>query len=345
MFVRIISGLALMSLLSGCSSMAYQKSDHFDGERFFNPGMSGNKGMLQVLKWKMTSTVTPWPGSLENTAKPEVAGQLKDGEISTTFINHATHLIQLKGINLITDPAFSERVSPFTWIGPKRVRRPGIELKDLPKIDVVLISHNHYDHMDEASIRELSKKFDPTFIVPLGNGVLIKGMGAKKIVELDWWQSVELPEKNSLTLVPAQHWSRRSMFDTNKALWGGFVVRAADKRQIYFAGDTGYGNLFKEIKNKFGAMDFAILPIGAYEPRWFMKEQHMNPEEAVQAHLDLESKFSLGTHFGTFQLTDEGIDEPKKALAEALTKMQVESSRFIAPEVGETHFMPAQPVQ
>lgn len=342
MILRIVSRLTLVSLLSGCSSMAYQKSDHFDGERFHNPGTSGNKSMLQVLKWKMTSTVTPWPATLENTSKPDVANQLKEGEISTTFINHASHLIQLKGVNIITDPVFSERASPFTWIGPKRVRRPGIELKDLPKIDVVLISHNHYDHMDEESIRELSKKFDPTFIVPLGNERLIKEMGAQKIIELDWWQSVELPEKNALTLVPAQHWSRRTMFDTNKALWGGFVVKAADQRQIYFAGDTGYGSLFKDIKNKMGAMDFTILPIGAYEPRWFMKEQHMNPEEAVQAHLDLESKFTLGTHFGTFQLTDEGIDEPVKALAEALKKMQVDAARFVAPNVGETHFMPSK---
>ncbi|KYG67480.1 hydrolase [Bdellovibrio bacteriovorus] len=322
--------------------MAYQKSDHFDGEKFHNPGMSGNKSMLQVLKWKMTSTVTPWPATLENTSKPEVANQLKEGEISTTFINHATHLIQLKGVNIITDPVFSERVSPFTWIGPKRVRRPGIELKDLPKIDVVLISHNHYDHMDEESIRELAKKFDPTFVVPLGNERLIKEMGAKKVIEMDWWQTAELPEKNSVTLVPAQHWSRRTMFDTNKALWGGFVVKAADQRQIYFAGDTGYGALFKDIKGKLGPMDVAILPIGAYEPRWFMKEQHMNPEEAVQAHLDLESKFTLGTHFGTFPLTDEGIDEPVKALAEAIKKMQVDATRFVAPNVGETHFMPAK---
>jgi L-ascorbate metabolism protein UlaG (beta-lactamase superfamily) len=299
------------------------------------------KSLFAVLKWKFTSTVTQWPANIVNKAQPNVAKELNEGEISTTFINHATHLIQVKGVNIITDPVFSERVSPFTWIGPKRVRRPGIELKDLPPIQVVLISHNHYDHMDAATIKDLAERFDPLFIVPLGNEHLVKDMGAKKIMELDWWQSAELPNKNTVTLVPAQHWSRRSMFDTNKALWGGYVVKAADQRQIYFAGDTGYGPHFKVIREKLGPMDVSIIPIGAYEPRWFMKDQHMNPEDSVQAHLDLESKFSLGTHFGTFQLTDEGIDEPVQALATALNKMKVNPDRFVAPDLGETTFMPA----
>ncbi len=323
--------------------MAYQKSDHFDGERFHNPGMSADsKSMWQVLKWKMTSTVTPWPAMIDNISKPDVAKDLKAGEISTTFINHATHLIQVKGVNIITDPVFSERASPFTFLGPKRVRRPSIEMKDLPHIHVVLISHNQYDHMDSASIAEITKKFDPVFVVPLGNAELIKEMGAKNVIELDWWQQVELPQNNLVTLVPAQHWSRRGMFDTNKALWGGFVVTAADQRNIYFAGDTGYGPHFKSIREKFGPLDVSIIPIGAYEPRWFMKEQHMNPEDSVQAHLDLESRFSLGTHFGTFQLTDEGVDEPVSALKIALEKMKVDPKRFVAPDMGETVFMPAK---
>lgn len=341
MIFRFLTGLTMVSLLGGCSSMAYQKSDHFDGDRFHNPGTNGkNKGLLEVLKWRLTSTATPWPQNRENEVRPKIARHLIDGDISVTFISHATHLIQLKGVNILTDPVFSERASPFSWLGPKRVHRPGIELQDLPPIHFVLISHNHYDHMDEQSIHALAKKFDPVFVVPLGNERLLKDMGAKKIIELDWWQSNELPGKNFLTLVPALHWSRRSFFDTNKSLWGGFVIKANDERQIYFAGDTGYGALFKEIKNRLGKMDISILPIGAYEPRWFMKEHHMNPEEAAQAHLDLESKFSLATHFGTFQLTDEGIDDPVKELAEALNKFRIDVTSFAVPAVGQTHFSP-----
>lgn len=335
MTLRFLVGLSLISLM-GCSTMAYQKSDHFDGKRFHNPGMTANKGWWEVLKWKLTSTVTPWPKHIENVARPQIATDLKEGEISTTFINHATHLIQLKSVNILTDPVFAERASPFKWMGPKRVRRPGIELENLPPIHVVLISHNHYDHMDEFSIAALTKRFDPVFVVPLGNASLISRMGAKKILELDWWQQVELPEKNSVTLVPAQHWSRRTLFDTNESLWGGFVVHAAEKSQIYFAGDTGYGPHFKQIYEKLGEMDISILPIGAYEPRWFMKDFHMDPEEAVQAHLDVKSRFSLATHFGTFQLTDEGVDAPVIALKEALKKMRVETAQFIALDQGQT---------
>jgi L-ascorbate metabolism protein UlaG (beta-lactamase superfamily) len=320
-------------------STKYPKSDHYNGSSFLNPGVKVNKGLLEVLKWQMTKETVAWPKAVDNTATPQVATEVSENEISTTFINHATHLVQLKGLNLLTDPLFSKRASPLSWAGPKRVRRPGIELQNLPRIDVVLISHNHYDHMDKASIRELSEKFNPLFVTPIGNAEDLKNFGAKRVVELDWWQETKVEGSEVVvSVVPAQHWSKRSLFDTNKSLWGGFVVRS-ETAKFYFAGDTGYGEFFKEIAKHYGPMDLSLLPIGAYEPRWFMKNQHMNPEEAVQAHIDLQSRRTLGTHFGTFQLTDEGIDQPAKDLSLALTNRSIDPSIFSAPENGQTHLI------
>lgn len=314
------------------------KTENFDGSRFFNPwAPSMDKSFVELLRWQLFGDSTPWPESRENEVVAKLSDQVAQGQWSTTFINHATHLIQLKGFNFLTDPIFSERASPVQWAGPKRIRKPALLIKDLPKIDFVLISHNHYDHMDSASIQDLAKIHNPIFIVPLANGELIQGMGAEKVVELDWWQEHQVVNSEfKITLVPAQHWSARGVFDRNKALWGGFVIQS-QKFKIYFAGDTGYGDFFKEIRKKLGPMSLSLLPIGAYEPRWFMKGHHMNPAEAVMAHKDLESKFSLGTHFGTFKLTDEGVDDPEIALTEALNEMGVSSEAFIAPQVGETH--------
>ncbi|RYZ80827.1 MAG: MBL fold metallo-hydrolase, partial [Proteobacteria bacterium] len=235
---------------------------------------------------------------------------------------------------------FSKRTSPVQWAGPKRVRKPGLEIDQLPKIDVVLVSHNHYDHMDADSIKALTEKFNPLFITPLGNTKLIQSLGGKRVTELDWWQETFVPLEGSaqvvkVGVVPAQHWSKRGLFDTNKALWGGFVLQTS-KAKIYFSGDTGYAGFFKSIFEKYGPMDLSIIAIGAYEPRWFMKEQHMNPAEAVQAHMDLHSKRTLGTHFGTFQLTDEAIDEPKLALERDLIANKILKGVFTAPDNGET---------
>ena len=327
--------LPLLLLAAGCASADYPKSDHYDGHKFFNPNGPGPKSLWEVLKWQMTKERQLWPASRDNVATPKLAGELSDRQISTTFINHASHLLQYRGVNILTDPVFSERTSPFQWMGPKRARKPGLEFAQLPRIDAVVISHNHYDHMDEGSIRELAKRFDPVFIVPLGNGRLVKDFGAKKIVELDWWQETNLPGGASVILVPALHWSRRGLFDTNDCLWGGYVFRTEHTR-TFFSGDTGYGDFFKKIRERLGPMDLSFIAIGAYEPRWFMKGHHMNPEDAVQAHIDLESKRTIGTHFGTFQLTDEGIDAPAETLKSALQAKGVPATAFTAPDNGQT---------
>lgn len=307
-------------------------SDHCDGESFFNPSGAITKGLGDVLKWKLKNQQKLWPKWVENTAQAQPVSTTGPDEMVLTFINHVTFLIQTAGLNILTDPVFSERVSPFQQVGPKRVRRPGLELDRLPKIDYVLVSHNHYDHLDVASITYLEKKFHPEFIAPLGNGSVLKKAGAIQVLETDWWQDLEFSGLRVIT-VPAQHWSGRGLSDRNLTLWSGFVLQTA-KKKIYFAGDTGYSSHFKQIREKLGILDIALLPIGAYEPRWFMREQHMNPEDAVFAHKDLEAKLSIGMHFGTFQLTDEGIDEPVTDLELALKKHSI--ANFSVLEVGET---------
>lgn len=284
----------------------------------------------------MAGSKTPWPESRPLKTTPRIPEKVDKDSLSTTFINHMTHLVQFEKLNLLTDPIFSQRASPVSWAGPKRVHPPAVSIQNLPRIDVVIISHNHYDHMDASSIRELTLKWNPLFIVPLANAELLKKFGAKNIIELDWWQKHALPESDAvITLVPTQHWCARGLFDRNESLWGGFVIQV-QSLQVYFPGDTGYGEHFKIIGQKMGPMDLSFLPIGAYEPRWFMKEQHMNPDDAVLAHKDLPSKQSIGTHFRTFQLTDEGIDQPVIDLEIALQKYNVSNQFFIAPEPGET---------
>ena len=232
-----------------------------------------------------------------------------------TFVGHSTFLIQTAAGNVLTDPMYSKRASPLTWIGPRRVRQPGVRFDDLPAISTVLLSHNHYDHCDLPTLRMLAKRFDPVVVTPLGNGRLARSAGVRRVEELDWWQEARRSAP-SITLTPARHFSARTPFDRNCALWGGFAFLAGDVR-IYFAGDTAYGSFFRDIRRRLGAIDVALLPIGAYEPRWFMQAVHMNPAEAVQAHADLGAKQSVAMHFGTFQLTAEGIDAPARALEEA----------------------------
>lgn len=319
------------------SGKTYPKSEHYDGERFYNidPLANIKKGLLTVLQWRITSSPKEWPETVENKVKPNFPQKIEDNEVHVTFINHSTLVVQTNGLTVLTDPIFSERASPVSFAGPKRVRKSGVSLEELPKIDFVIISHNHYDHLDINSLVSLKNKFDPTFIVPLANSALLEEYGITKVIELDWWQAHTVNENNKITLVPVQHWSARSPFDAFKTLWGGYVIEAG-KKKIYFAGDTGYNNHFVETFKRFGAMDVSLIPIGAYEPRWFMKIQHVNPEEAVFAHMDLKSKKSIGIHFETFQLTDEGYLDPRQDLKKSLENLKLSPESFIAPEHGET---------
>jgi L-ascorbate metabolism protein UlaG (beta-lactamase superfamily) len=260
------------------------------------------------------------------------------GAAAITFIGHSTFLIQTRAGSVLTDPMYSERAGPWNLVGPKRVRRPAVAFEDLPPIAAVLLSHNHYDHCDLPTLRRLAKTFNPLVVTPLGNGALVRSAGITRVEELDWWQSAAaLP----VTLTPARHFSARTPFNRNQALWGGFVL-VADGCRIYFAGDTGYASFFPAISQRLGPIDLALLPIGAYEPRWFMQPVHMNPAEAVQAHIDLGAAQSIGMHFGTFRLTTEGVNDPPRALAEARQLLGPPAAQFRLLDFGESTCLPAR---
>ena len=306
-------------------------SDHFDGSRFVNP--TGTAGQpFSAVPRLLLEPRTPWPERLDVAVQQPPS---LDGAAATvTFIGHSTFLIQTHEGSLLTDPMYGDRAGPFGIFGPRRVRPPGIRFDDLPPISTVLLSHNHYDHCDLPTLRKLARRFDPLVVTPLGNGRLARYAGMRRIEELDWWQqatSSPLP----IRLTPAYHFSARGPFDKNRALWGGFVLTVGDRR-VYFAGDTAYGPFFRDIPQRVGPIDFALLPIGAYEPRWFMEVVHMNPSEAVQAYFDLGTPEAVGMHFGTFQLTTEGIDEPIDALHAALQARGAAPARFRVLDFGES---------
>jgi L-ascorbate metabolism protein UlaG (beta-lactamase superfamily) len=311
-------------------------SDHFDGRRFVNStGLTGQP--WTAVPRLLVERRTPWPAHVD--VPPRRPPLLDTAQVVVTFIGHATFLIQTAAGNILTDPMYSQRASPLQMIGPRRVRQPAVPFDDLPPISVVLLSHNHYDHCDLPTLRRLAERFDPLVITPLGNGALVRSTGIRRVEELDWWQSARtspLP----IALTPAQHFSARSPFDRNRALWGGFVLEAGRVR-LYFAGDTAYAPFFSEVPRRFGPIDLALIPIGAYEPRWFMRAVHMNPAEAVQAHVDLEAPESIGMHFGTFQLTTEGIDDPLRALDEACDARGIPRTRFRTLPFGESLRIPA----
>jgi L-ascorbate metabolism protein UlaG (beta-lactamase superfamily) len=254
--------------------------------------------------------------------------------IAATWVGHATVLLRTSSSVILTDPIFSLRASPVAWLGPSRVVPPAIEFADLPKVDTVLLSHDHFDHCDLPTLRRLARRDSPQVIAPLGHRALLESAGIRRVTELDWWQSAPLGGGEEVTLVPALHWSRRRPFGTNRRLWGGFMVRAGG-RLVYFAGDTGYREgLFAEIGKRCGPPDLSLLPIGAYEPRWFMRDAHVNPAEAVRAHLEVGSGRSLAIHWGVFHLTDEGYDDPVRALEEARNAVGLGAGDFIAEAPG-----------
>jgi L-ascorbate metabolism protein UlaG (beta-lactamase superfamily) len=301
---------------------------HFDGVRFFNPAGIEPRPFSAVPKM-LREKREPWPSRIA--VAPQTPPPLGESAAVVTFVGHSTFLIQTPAGNILTDPMYSERAGPLNLIGPRRVREPSVRFEDLPAIALVLLSHNHYDHCDVRTLRRLARRFDPTVVTPLGNAPLVRSAGIRRVIELDWWQrtdSTVIP----IVATPAQHFSARTPWDRNRALWSGFVWTVAGRR-IYFAGDTAYHPYFKEI-GALGAVDLALLPIGAYEPRWFMRPVHMNPEEAVQAHLDVAAAQSVGMHFGTFQLTSEGIDDPVRTLEAIRRERGVPAEQFMTLEFG-----------
>ncbi|TIT31975.1 MAG: hypothetical protein E5W65_26935 [Mesorhizobium sp.] len=318
-------------------------SDHFDGTLFFNPDGRMPGPFTDLLKWQFSGQRSKWPpASPSPFAQAKPAAMVEGTELTVTMVGHSTLLIQTAGLNILTDPVWSARTSPFSFAGPRRVNPPGIAFDDLPAIDVVLVSHNHYDHLDLATLRRLKETHDPLVVTPLGNDAIIAAaMPGMRISAHDWGDRVDVSDGTAIHVEPAHHWSARGARDRRMALWAGFVIETAGGK-TYFAGDTGFhdGINYRLMAEKHGGFRFAILPIGAYEPRWFMAPQHQNPEEAVQGMKLCNASFAAGCHWGTFQLTDEPIDEPVRKLAEALGAEGVPQEHFRALRAGEVWDVP-----
>ena len=314
-------------------------SDHFDSTRFFDPDGAPPKSLREVLRWqfggdRQRQAWPEWaPSPHADTPPPRVTGD----KARLSFVGHASWLIQAGGLNILIDPVWSARASPLRWAGPKRHNDPGIAFEALPAIDIVLVSHGHYDHLDVATLSRLAARFSPRIITPLGNEVTMqradRSIGAEAF---DWHDRVELGGGIAVTLVPTRHWSARGLFDRNRALWASFVLETPAGR-IYIVCDSGYGDggHFRRVAAAHGPLRLAILPIGAYEPRWFMQDQHMNPSDAVKALADCGAQQALAHHNGTFQLTDEAIDAPVIALHAALDQAGIARERFVAPKPGQ----------
>ncbi len=316
-------------------------SDHFDGLRFFNPGQpTTDRTLIDLFRWRLNTPRSDWPTSAPvTTAKPEP----RTNHLRITMVGHATLLIQAAGVNLLTDPVWSERTSPFAAFGPKRVTVPGIAFDDLPPIDAVLVSHNHYDHLDLATLSRLHAAHAPLMVMPLGNDTIVRAsVPGARITASDWHDRVEIAPGVTTALTPATHWSARGIRDRRMALWAGHYL-TTPAGSVWFAGDTGYGDgaIFHDLRNRHGPPDVALLALGAYAPRWFMAPQHIDPAEAVRIFADVGAGHALGIHWGTFPLSDEPRDEPAALLATALAVSGVASSLFPATKPGEVFDYPA----
>jgi L-ascorbate metabolism protein UlaG (beta-lactamase superfamily) len=314
-------------------------SDHFDGMRFFDPDGVPPKSLREVLRWQFGSDRkrVSWPDWAPSPHADTPPARVAGDKVRLSYVGHASWLIQTSGLNILIDPVWSARASPLSWAGPKRHNDPGIAFDALPPIDIALVSHGHYDHLDLATLAKLAAEFSPRVITPLGNDVTMRSANdAIKAEAFDWHDRVELGNGVAVTLVPTRHWSARGLFDRNKALWASFVLETPPGK-IYIVCDSGYGEgrHFRSVAAAHGPLRLAILPIGAYEPRWFMKDQHMNPQDAVKALADCGAVQALAHHHGTFQLTDEAIDAPEIALAAALDEAKLSRERFAVLKPGQ----------
>ena len=282
-------------------------NDHFDGKQFYDPEAPYKKTFFDFLKWRITAKKTRWPSKIANVGFDNPPARIYGSDLRVSYIGHVTFLIQTAGLNILTDPVWSKRASPFEFVGPKRVIDPGIKFEDLPKIDLVWISHNHYDHLDLKTIDLLFQKHKPRIITPLGNDSIIKKYNSEILVEAyDLGDEILVADQVKFHLSPMQHWSARGLFDRNKALWAALTIETKSGN-IYFVGDSGYGNgrYFKKDQEKFGNYRLALLPMGAYQPKWFMEYAHMSPEDMIKSHLDLGMPYTIPSHFDVFPLADD----------------------------------------
>ena len=322
-------------------------TDHFNGTVYFNPWLDDLPvaqpmgGRRWIWRWIFGAEWPEWQKVENEPPGPRPAERMAVGSLRVTPVGHSTFLIQMDGLNILTDPIWSERASPVSWIGPKRYRQPGIRFEDLPPIDAVLISHNHYDHLDVPTLKRLAKRGVSRAMVPLGDRELVQDTGISSVEEMDWWQSVSVSPDVTVTLVPARHFSARSFWDRNKTLWGGFVV-SGPSGNVYYAGDTGYGPHFKEIARRFSPIKIALIPISPYRPDQengtpaMGSMVHTGPDGAVQAHIDLGAEVSIAAHYQVFQLGPDGYFDAVKGVAAALEKRDLKPDVFLALKPGMT---------
>lgn len=354
MILPVMAGLLALPL-QGAERAAFPEqvpavSDHFDGNLFFNPGISqpppGQEPRRSrsgwIWRWIFGSEWPAWPEPAAYSPGPPLEIRVPKGTLRVTPVGHATFLVQMDGVNVLIDPIWSERCSPVSWAGPRRHREPGIPFEALPPIDAVLLTHNHYDHLDLPTLERLARKKTPRAVVPLGNLDLVRSAGIPAVDALDWWQSLHLSADVTVTLVPAQHFSARTLWDRNKTLWGGFVV-SGPSGNVYHAGDTGYGPHFREIARRFAPIRMALLPIAPFHPMHTGEPSggsrpsvHMGPAEAVEAHLDLGADVSVAAHFQVFQLGPDGFDDAVTELASMLRVRNLKPDTFVAPLPGRT---------
>jgi L-ascorbate metabolism protein UlaG (beta-lactamase superfamily) len=341
MYVLRILLLTMALALTACNAK-YQGvvSDHFDGEVFRNPGQIKNSSVAGYLWLRLTTSQAQWPDSVSVQAAPSPPMRVNGNEARVTWVGHAAVLIQVAGLNILTDPVWAERASPLSFAGPKRASAPGISLQALPPIDLVLISHDHYDHLDTATLGWLDAAHKPRVIVPLGNRALVhQAMPASAVTEHDWGEKVAVTISRRSLIVhvePMLHGSGRTPFDQMQTLWAAFVIEA-NGMKFYHVGDTGYGDggNFRAAGIKHGGFDLAILPIGAYEPSAFMADSHMRPSQAVQAMLDTNARQALAHHFETFQLGFEAFDAPRNEILQTLAQRGLASNRFAMLQPGQ----------
>jgi L-ascorbate metabolism protein UlaG (beta-lactamase superfamily) len=336
--VKHPSIVAIALSLAACSSTASGPfNDNFDGTRFTNPGFTKESSVAGYLRLRMTTSQPEWPAHVPVAATPQPAARVDGDEIHVTMIGHATLLLQTRGMNVLTDPMWSERASPLSFAGPKRITPPAIELAQLPRIDLVLISHNHWDHLDLPTLRALDAAFRPRVIVPLGNRAMVAAvMPASEVSEHDWGEVVEAGALR-VHVLPMLHGSGRTPFDQQRTLWAAYLLDGGATR-AYFVGDAGYGRgiNYKAAAATLGPIDVALLPIGAYEPAWFMADSHMRPSEAVQALLDSGARQGVAHHFDTFQLGFEAYGAAATELYQALSAAGQPRDRMVALRAGQS---------
>ncbi len=333
----IFVSIALAMISSSCAVQdSRSRSPHFVDGRFYNLGPKDQKevSFVTFAKFRLFNSPPEWPENVENVAgKTDLSSVTGEG-VKVTLIRHATVLLQYKDLNIITDPMLSKRASPVSFAGPQMIREPAVTMEELPKIDLVLVSHSHFDHLDLPSLKKLQEKHQPTFIVGLGLKEFLEGEGLFKVIEMDWFETHELAQ-GKIHFLPAKHFSARTPWGQNQTLWGSFLIEAGGKK-VYFAGDTAMGPHFALVKEKLGAPDISLLPIGAYEPRWFMKTHHVNPTEAVQAHQILGAKQSLAMHYKSIALAYDRVNQPQEDLKQAIKEADLGAKEFITPDFGES---------